>query len=69
MDTSQFKTKMVKEIDEKTISIYNQLEELSDPEFITCLRKFNDSYDFIEWIRKNAPSIYTYFVSIHLVCI
>ena len=36
---------------------YKQLEDMSSEHFKVCLKKFIDNFSFIEWIKKNAPSI------------
>ena len=55
-DLDSCKTKTLQDFNEKMLDIFDQLEEISNENFIVCLKKYTDNYSFIEWIRKNAPS-------------
>ena len=56
-DSDSCKTKTLKDFNEKLLDMFDQLQEISHENFINCLKKYTDNYSFIEWIRKNAPSI------------
>lgn len=42
------------------MKLYEQLDKLSDESFVKCLQKYLQNYNFIEWLRVNAPSIYLF---------
>jgi hypothetical protein len=58
-DSDYYKKKTLNDLDEQKLKIFNQLEELSQENFCTCLKRYIENYSFVEWLRKNAPSIYS----------
>ena len=51
-----FYERPINDIDEKMINLYKQLEDMSETNFINCLKQFIQNYDFIDWIRKTTKS-------------
>ncbi len=39
------------------MQMHNKLKGLSEGDFLKCLEKFVENYDFIEWIRHAARGI------------
>ncbi len=57
LSTNDYHNKSFKEIDEKTMAIYQKLKNLSSKELYDCLRSFNENFEFIEWLRKVTPDL------------
>jgi hypothetical protein len=55
LESNDYSTKSIEAIEDETIKVYKQLENMSDKRLLNCLEKFNANYSFVEWIRKAAP--------------
>ena len=45
------------DIDKNTMAIYEKLEKLSNEQLFTCLKSFNDNFEFIQWLKKTTPDL------------
>jgi hypothetical protein len=55
--TDSYKTKRISDIDDKSMKLYKTLEDMSNADFLRCLRKYNEHYGFVQWIRENARGL------------
>jgi hypothetical protein len=51
-----YKTKQISDIDDEVMAMHSKLKAFSKGDFLKCLEKFVDNYDFIEWIRQATKS-------------
>ena len=45
------------DINKNTMEIYEKLEKLSSEQLFTCLKSFNDNFEFIQWLKKTTPDL------------
>ena len=55
--TKKYSGRLINEIIDRMIKIYQQLEEINNQNFKICIKSYLDHYEFIEWFKKNVPNL------------
>lgn len=60
VENKTYKKTQIKDIDEKSMKMYEKLQEMSKEDFIICLKKYSENYSFVEWLRQNTRGNYIF---------